>query len=320
MPAGGQLDPRRVFFKGLITEIFTSTRSKKASDAEYKLKLDPEWRARWEHTDWKLPESKTFATYCTEVRKELKDSDIDRPWSILASANPDSDVFIAPDDLPLVLTVWRYRIAHGHSLTLRQAKWVARLRHLRLWDLNEYKALDQLFQSALTYSSREQALGEIASEDSRPDVLAGHDLDADFAFDGELSEVEYSFDREALATTKSALIVSDLIAGPDSHKSETPLRLWESGLSKEIYDEIREITGSEQILEEMEMSTQAAVFAVLGKIRTSVEWELKSTDSKSQLLTDIISAARRSNWKKVNQLAGLSVKMTAQTWEPKESS
>ena len=111
------------------------------SSIEHKL---AEWRK-----EKKIPPANT------SVPKEDRKPGLESPWSLGTLSKPENiNMEIASGDL---LAVWRYCLAIGHTLTLREAKWVTRLRSVPIVDRER---IGLLFQFAHDYALREQ-VGEI---------------------------------------------------------------------------------------------------------------------------------------------------------------
>jgi len=81
-------------------------------------KENPELSPKW-------PSLSTVQKVLAKVRKP-KDSPQDKPWSTATLDRPDSYP-ISSEALPVVFKVWKFQIEKGNALTIRQAKWTARL-------------------------------------------------------------------------------------------------------------------------------------------------------------------------------------------------
>lgn len=76
---------------------------------------------------------------------------LEAPWSLGVSAQPEYG--ITPEATGDLLAVWKYCLAIGHVFTIREARWVARLRDA----IAEHKSrIGELFAYAQEYAIREQ--------------------------------------------------------------------------------------------------------------------------------------------------------------------
>ena len=81
----------------------------------------------------------------------------DGPWSLGESAKPEYG--IPPDATNILLELWKYSLEIGYPLTLRHAKWIARLYKVIVTatsDINHWKQIQILFFAALNYADRER--------------------------------------------------------------------------------------------------------------------------------------------------------------------
>lgn len=121
------------------------------------------------YTDYELPKLRTFQEYLRKARKRnlaLKNaSNVDEslPWNF--QILNDKNYYISPETIPFVLQLWRYCKNLGPELTIRQAKWSARLFH-------SLKGLDIAEQwiKIISYS-REEELSLLSETDMRIDQL-----------------------------------------------------------------------------------------------------------------------------------------------------
>ena len=116
------------------------------------------------------PSRRLVQHYIKQFRDNLGDSiGEDQPWSVLSMSGD-----VPPEGLPAVLEVWAYCLLKDmRPLTIRQAKWVARLsRTIPLSDIKVNGLTDQgeLWEYAMTYAAYEQssiALGKKAATIAR---------------------------------------------------------------------------------------------------------------------------------------------------------
>lgn len=76
---------------------------------------------------------------------------LEAPWSLGVSAKPEYG--ITPEATGALLAVWNYSLAIGHVFTIREARWVARLRPTFA---DRYSRVGELFAHAYEYAIRER--------------------------------------------------------------------------------------------------------------------------------------------------------------------
>ncbi|UCH51228.1 MAG: hypothetical protein JSV54_00195 [Chloroflexota bacterium] len=102
----------------------------------------------------------------------------DESWSLGESVKPE--YAIPADATPILLDLWRYSLDIGYPLTLRHAKWIARLHKVIGTvgdDLGHWQRIQTLFFTALLYADREQV--NQALKEDRFNTMAE---DGDLAF------------------------------------------------------------------------------------------------------------------------------------------
>ena len=105
----------------------------------------------------------------------------DEPWSLGESSKPEYD--IPADANSILLELWRYSLEIGYPLTLRHAKWIARLHKVIVTADNEtdhWKQIQVLFFTALQYADLErvsQALNQpqFDTRDKDADLIMSRD-------------------------------------------------------------------------------------------------------------------------------------------------
>jgi len=189
MPIGPKI-PQRL--KTRICQLFLDMR---ANDAKTNAHMIGEAIRDEEHRrDPELPDGWPSDSAVRKILAPLRNpeanksvDDDDRPWSLAALAFCD----IPPDAVPEITKNWAMRIIYrtNHPLTIRQAKWIAKLRHfdfaIRGGDLymaaNHY-ASDEFLRTALGKeypSTRDEACLEWSQD---LNVLAHTDIDPDDFF------------------------------------------------------------------------------------------------------------------------------------------
>jgi len=107
------------------------------------------------YTEHELPKLRTFQEYIRRARKRnftlRSSSNVDEslPWNI--QILEDKNYYIPPDAIPFVLQLWRYCKNLGPELTIRQAKWAARLAYL----LNDLDIAEQWIH-VVRYATEEE--------------------------------------------------------------------------------------------------------------------------------------------------------------------
>lgn len=118
----------------------------------------------------KLPSYDTVRPFC----KKWKEPDVlDKPWSLGA---PD-ETGISCEATVDLLDVWKYCLAIGHTFTIREAKWVARIRTAIQASENIYQYRGALlFGYAHEYAIRERISKILKSH------MDTHDIDSNLCF------------------------------------------------------------------------------------------------------------------------------------------
>ncbi len=86
----------------------------------------------------------------------------DKPWSVSAIADSD----IAPSALPIVMNAWAKGVIEDAPISIRQAKWVARLSSI--YDGKTHTSLEWLIVKASEYANREKAIKAVGTYPARP--------------------------------------------------------------------------------------------------------------------------------------------------------
>jgi len=328
MPRSGQLKPQKQSFLQLIAEMLTTEGEQSHSDVYYKLRTDLIWRVRWESAGFDLPAPGTIKNYVSEVRAKIKSSGSDRPWSILASSNSENPDYISATDLPLILKIWRIRLAHGQLLTLRQARWISHLRRLSLWDLATDVGLSSLFRTAAKYAGRDAAMGGKVDEKSITDSLESHDLDGDLAFGGNIDEFDdfnsnekiglkvmhqAAIDAGQLTRLSGDPILTRLIESRSNRRLSRDT-LWRTAESVEILDEIEDLMDRRISLTNMSLQQQSNLFGVMRLVFKRHGWKSKEVESRTTLVEGIMDALTAGDWKSVADLAEMKVSEVNRDW------
>jgi hypothetical protein len=100
-----------------------------------------------------IPAEETLQKMISWARNNSSDPE-DRPWSVSALAFTGGDIPLAA--LPLVMKVWAKAVAKDTCLTIRQAKWIARLCFIYKGDTDI--SLTFLALKASEYANREKAI------------------------------------------------------------------------------------------------------------------------------------------------------------------
>jgi hypothetical protein len=331
MARSGQLKPQKQSILQLIAEILTNEGDQSHTVVDYKLRMDPIWRARWESAGLDLPAPGTIKNYVSKIRIKLRNSGADRPWSILASSNSQDPDYISATDLPLILKIWRIRLAHGQQLTLRQARWISRLRYLRLWDLATDTGLSSLFRAATKYAGRDAAVGGQVDGNLNGDSFESHDLDGDLAFGGNIDEFDDldNNERNELKVMHQAAIdagqLTNLSGDPiltrfiesSANRRMTLDTLWRTADSVEILDEIEDLLERRISLTDMSLQQRSSLFCVMRVVFQRPEWKIKEVGSKVRLVKRIVDAVIAENWKLVADIAEMKVWEVNHDWSSK---
>ena len=95
--------------------------------------------------------NKTIPPAKATLPTEQRPLDLEAPWSLGVSAHPKYG--ITPESTGDLLAVWNYCLAIGHVFTIREARWVVRLRNA----ITDHKrATGELFAFAYGYAVRER--------------------------------------------------------------------------------------------------------------------------------------------------------------------
>ena len=129
----------------------------------------------------KLPHPGTLRNYFTEARASTTDDD--RPWSIGQTVSGKAGDLISPDALPFVLHIWLRALVGGRTLSVRQARWCARLlRFYTMGDsadpMSDDSWIQMIYAIASLYAAREQQ----AEKNQLQSGAQTGDLDAILAF------------------------------------------------------------------------------------------------------------------------------------------
>ena len=99
--------------------------------------------------DWRRDETIPPAT--AALPTEERPLGLEAPWSLGASAQ--AEYGMTPEATGDLLAVWKYCLATGHVFTIREARWVVRLRNA----IPDYKGrISELFAYAYEYAIRER--------------------------------------------------------------------------------------------------------------------------------------------------------------------
>ncbi len=96
-----------------------------------------------------------------ESERGLDPDPEDRPWCVVSLAKYD----MPPEALPVVLEAWAKSLVANTPLTIREAKWVARLVHI-------VSDLDALVDRAMSYAAVEATMQEIGRYPTKPETFA----------------------------------------------------------------------------------------------------------------------------------------------------
>ena len=303
MPAKGQLKNQKLIFIQLICEMLTSEGDQSHKVINFKLRSDALWRDRWEREGFSIPEPGTIKNYVSEARKLLNRTGSERPWSILASSNPRDDDFIPATDLPLILEIWRIWLARGNHLTLRQARWISRLRHVVSFDVNSYWGAGQLLRVATRYASREAALGRRGVSDVDGSHHESHDLDAEIAFaiNSEMTQPE----RNAIKVSLQAANEAGFITSPSTNHIEW---LWSTEKLEMIFDEVGYPAESREAVNLLPSYAIAALSGVMISLTRKPEWDTDNVEPNRRLVEQIVGAIATEDWESVADLSGMQIK------------
>jgi hypothetical protein len=303
-PQGHQKNQKRIFIE-LICEILITEGAQIWSDVDYKLRLDARWRAMWEQKGLKIPKPGTIKNYVSDARGLLSRTGSDRPWSILASSDPQSRDFIPANDIPLILEIWRIWLAHGNQLTLRQARWVSRLRHTVPYDTGKYRDLGQLFRMATRYASREIALGQRGMSEDENSTEGSIDLDAEIAF-SHMSTPNQQ-EQNALKISGQAAVDSNLISSTYAVGDMQFEWLWYSEILDRMFDEIGLPHASRDAIGLLPAYAAAGLSSVLISVIRKPKWDVSDVDSQRLLVEQVVNAVSAEDWELVAHLADMRI-------------
>jgi hypothetical protein len=314
MARSGQRKQQKQEIESIVAEILIDDPSSSFRDVDFKLRSDPLWSNRLNGIQ-KLPSIGTIKNYVSAMRTKLRNSGSDRPWSILASADSQDVNYVAATDLPLILKIWRIRLALGSHLTLRQARWITRLRSLELWDLATDAGLSSIFETAAKYAGRQAALGGQADSDSNNDSPESHDLDGRLAFErhyGGWDDLDDNYERNGLRVTYQALMeVGTLnINSLDPSVKHEHLRGTEESatISAQLGTMSAKIGADfNRVLHRMSLHKRSGLFSVMRVLFQRPEWETMELESKVSLVERIVEAVEIEDWKTVADLAEMKV-------------
>lgn len=114
-----------------------------------KIQREVTWRG-------KTPELEVLEKKITDYRNTCVWLE-DNPWSLGESIKPQYG--IPGDATGILLELWKYSLEIGYPLTLRHAKWIARLYKVIVTandEVNHWKQIQILFFTALRYADRER--------------------------------------------------------------------------------------------------------------------------------------------------------------------
>ena len=306
MARQGQRKRSKQDIESLIAEILIQNPAEEYRDVDYKLRSDPVWRDRVP-SGIKLPKIGTIKNYVSIVRKRLRSTGSDRPWSILASSNPDSRDFIPASDLSLVLKIWNIRLAHGETLTLRHARWISRLKHVVNLDKSEElndDALSNIFYFAAMYASREIAVGE--KNDSPTESAGGNDLDA--LIFRNFSSIENDSERDARFVAYEVGLHLGLFTLPFSDLTRPEESLVRTERRSQIIAEIKSLSpNARNRIYKIDQTSSSVLFLVLELLFKRSQWESESEDSQRDVVEKIVDAVGSKDWKSVATLARISI-------------
>ncbi|MBN1855603.1 MAG: hypothetical protein JW846_01460 [Dehalococcoidia bacterium] len=236
MPTNKKIPPH---IKTRIVELYLEMRQRdpetNAATVADAIRSELQKRNTWLARDnQKWPSDSVVRKILVPVRKDIDAKGLDpdeRPWSIMAS----SDGRVPPDALPDITRAWAasMRLDPSNPLTIRDALWVARIRHLGP------KEGVGLFLNARTYSYAERALQAISRYPNTPSEAPQYwvkDLDA-------LSTLT----RHDVAW-EEFFAVFDLVYSRDTpaHRQEARQRFedvakWDSMTPEEVQAELRRL-------------------------------------------------------------------------------
>jgi hypothetical protein len=202
MPAKGTTTGLRRRWLDTIATGF-SVIGRNASNREIELWLkSPDGTALWSKFADELPPLGTLRNYFTTARQSTTDDD--RPWSIGQTIYGDAGQVVDSEALPLLMLVWQRALAGGRTITVRQARWISRLRSfVTVQPPSDGVALEEwvriLYGLAATYAAREQ-IAEREGNTEGPDTS---DLDASLAF-GMLHAIDLDRGLGAAAALRAA--------------------------------------------------------------------------------------------------------------------
>lgn len=295
MPQSGHRKSSKQNIESLIAEILIENPSEEYRDIDYKLRSDPIWRDRLS-SGVKIPKLGTIKNYVSKVRSALRSTGSDRPWSVLASSDPDNHDFIPANDLPLVLKIWSIRLAHGQALTLRHARWISRLRYLVDLDESNDQQLRDLFHMASKYAGRAATLGDKNSPNERP--VDSHDLDAElFAL---FSKVEDDDERDPRRLAYGVGQSLGLFTLPLSDPTQPKKWIVSTERTAIIFSEVESLSAkAANLIGYLDLSSSSVLFLVLELVFRGTGWKTKNDLSRRSNIEEIVDLVVAKNWERL---------------------
>ncbi|MDA0597593.1 MAG: hypothetical protein O2974_11450 [Chloroflexi bacterium] len=305
MPAAGYRKRETLRINELINLKLMSDMSVSVDAMYFIIRADTEIRNLLEQNKTELPTKGTIANYISKEKTRIKRSGSDRPWSVLASSDPKNKDFISASDLPLILKMWSIRLAHGQYLTLRQARWISRLRYLLNLDESEEsndQALNNLFYFAAMYSSREITVGE--KNDSNAKSVDSSDLDA------VIFTLFSSIKNDSLHDAKRVAYEAGLGLGiftlPLGNPAQPDEWLVASERTARIVADIKSLSmKAYRLIHLIDNSSSSVLFLVLELLFKRPRWDSESEDSRRSVVEKVVDAVVLKDWKSVATLAGI---------------
>jgi len=145
--------PLPTYIEHIYVQVVTDHRSREWSVATiHEEAAQKIFELRGDHPTPSLPWAYKFVA---EIRRRSPESDwLDEPWSMGALADPNVDI---PDGaISDIIAVWNLCMIGGRVLTIRQAVWIARTRHLIPKFDSQVQDANIRFQVAAIYSIEEK--------------------------------------------------------------------------------------------------------------------------------------------------------------------
>ncbi len=297
MPQPGHRKSSKQDIESLIAEILIENPSEEYRDIDYKLRSDPIWRDRLP-SGVKIPKLGTIKNYVSKVRTTLRSTGSDRPWSVLASSDPDNHDFIPACDLPLVIKIWSIRLAHGQALTLRHARWISRLRYLVDVDESNDHQLRVLFHMASKYAGRAATLGDKNSPNERP--VDSRDLDAElFALFSKVEDDEDN-ERDARRVAYGLGQSLGLFTLPLSDPTQPKKWIVSTERTAIIFSEVESLsTKAANFIGHFDLSSSSVVFLALELLFRGTGWKTKNDLSRRSNIEEIVDLVVAKNWERL---------------------